>query len=131
MCSTVLLLLALCVVYNVVFQFYRWFKFYFSLFWGTVMYDKECKTKGNEIYTKDNIEPQHKCEYTTVSCYQVSFKASDWLIDCTVTDDPWCFSLLFSCGDKKIFTMAHKSIIMFSTHWHLKNLSSADSCLIL
>ena len=77
LCSTVLLLLALCVVYNVVVQFYRWFKFYFPLFWGTVMYDKECKTKGNEIYTKDNIEPQHKCKYTTVSCYQVSFKASD------------------------------------------------------
>ena len=31
----------------VVVQFYPWFKFYFSLFWGMVMYDKEFKTKGN------------------------------------------------------------------------------------
>ena len=31
----------------VVVQFYPWFKFYFSLFWGMVMYDKEFKTKRN------------------------------------------------------------------------------------
>ena len=31
----------------VVVQFYPQFKFYFSLFWGMVMYDKEFKSKGN------------------------------------------------------------------------------------
>ena len=33
---------------DVVVQFYPWFKFYFPLFWGLVMYDNEFKTKGNE-----------------------------------------------------------------------------------
>ena len=33
----------------VVVQFYHWFKFYFSLFSGLVMYDNELKTKGNKI----------------------------------------------------------------------------------
>ena len=28
---------------------YPWFKFYFPLFWGMVMYDKELKTKRNKI----------------------------------------------------------------------------------
>ena len=35
-------------VYLVV-QFYPWFKFYFPLFWGMVMYDNEFKTKENKI----------------------------------------------------------------------------------
>ena len=34
-------------------QFYLWFKFYFPLFWGMVMYDNEFETKENKI------EPQH------------------------------------------------------------------------
>ena len=49
---------------NVVVQFYPWFKFYFPLFLGTVMYDNEFKTKENKIRTKDKIEPQqihHQC----------------------------------------------------------------------
>ena len=33
----------------VVVQFYPWFKFYFPLFWGMVMYENEFKTKGNKI----------------------------------------------------------------------------------
>ena len=33
----------------VVVQFYPWFKFYFPLFWGMVIYDNEFKTKGNKI----------------------------------------------------------------------------------
>ena len=33
----------------VVVQFYPWFKFYFPLFWGMVLYDNEFKTKGNKI----------------------------------------------------------------------------------
>ena len=33
----------------VVVQFYPWFKFYFPLFLGMVMYDNEFKTKGNKI----------------------------------------------------------------------------------
>ena len=33
----------------VVVQFYPWFKFYFLLFQGMVIYDNEFKTKGNEI----------------------------------------------------------------------------------
>ena len=46
-------------VYVVVVQFYPWFKFYFPLFLGIVMYDNEFKTKENGIETKDKIEPQH------------------------------------------------------------------------
>ena len=30
-------------------QFYPWFKFYFPLFCGMVMYDNEFKTKENEV----------------------------------------------------------------------------------
>ena len=33
----------------VVVQFYPWFKFYFPLFWGVVMYANESKTKENKI----------------------------------------------------------------------------------
>ena len=33
----------------VVVQFYHWFKFYFPLFWGMVIYDNEFKTKKNTI----------------------------------------------------------------------------------
>ena len=33
----------------VVVQFYPWFKFYFPLFLGMVMYDNEFKTKENKI----------------------------------------------------------------------------------
>ena len=33
----------------VVVQFYSWFKFYFPLFLGMVMYDNEFETKGNKI----------------------------------------------------------------------------------
>jgi len=36
------------VVYVVV-QFYPWFKFYFPLFLGMVIYDNEFKTKENKI----------------------------------------------------------------------------------
>ena len=36
-------------VYVVVVQFYPWFKFYFPLFLGIVMYDNEFKTKENDI----------------------------------------------------------------------------------
>ena len=34
-------------------QFCPWFKFYFLLFWGMVIYDNEFETKKNKI------EPQH------------------------------------------------------------------------
>ena len=43
----------------VVVQFYPWFKFYFPLCWGMVMYDNEFKTKENKIKIKGKIEPQH------------------------------------------------------------------------
>ena len=43
----------------VVVEFYPWFKFYFPLFWGMVMYDNEFITKRNKIWTKDKIEQQH------------------------------------------------------------------------
>ena len=46
-------------VAHVVVQFYPWFKFYFPLFLGMVMYDNEFKTKENKIGTKGKIEPQH------------------------------------------------------------------------
>ena len=45
---------------DVVVQFYPWFKFYFLLFWGTVIYDSEFETEENIIWTKDKIEPQHR-----------------------------------------------------------------------
>ena len=39
-----------CVVTGyVVVQFYLWFKFYFPLFLGMVMYDNEFETKENKI----------------------------------------------------------------------------------
>jgi len=34
----------------VVVQFYPWFKFYFPLFLGMVMYDNEFETKENKTY---------------------------------------------------------------------------------
>ena len=43
----------------VVVHFYPWFKFYFLLFLGIVMYDNEFETKENRIWTKDKIEPQY------------------------------------------------------------------------
>ena len=46
------------VIYVVV-QFCPWFKFYFPLFWGMVMYDNVFKTKENKILIKNKIEPQH------------------------------------------------------------------------
>ena len=49
----------LAIVIYVVVPFYPWFKFYFPLFLGMVMYDKEFETKGYKIWTKDKIEPQH------------------------------------------------------------------------
>ena len=38
----------LCFI-NVVVQFYPWFKFYFPLFLGMLMYDNEFDTKENKI----------------------------------------------------------------------------------
>ena len=38
---------------GVIVQFYPWFKVYFSLFLGMVIYDNEFETKGNKIYTKN------------------------------------------------------------------------------
>ena len=38
----------LFIIYVVV-QFYPWFKFYFPMFWGMVMYDNEFKTKEIKI----------------------------------------------------------------------------------
>ena len=35
-----------------------WFKYYFPLFLGMVIYDNEFETKENKIWTKDKIEPQ-------------------------------------------------------------------------
>ena len=37
------------VCFYVVVQFYPWFKFYFPLFLGMVMYDNEFETKENKI----------------------------------------------------------------------------------
>ena len=44
------------------FNFYPWFKFYFPLFWGMVLYDNELETtKQKKIKFKPRIkiEPQH------------------------------------------------------------------------
>ena len=45
--------------FNVVVQFYLWFRFYFPLFLDTVMYDNEFETKENKIETKDEIKTPH------------------------------------------------------------------------
>ena len=37
------------IVIYVVVQFYPWFKFYFPLFLGLVMYDNDFKTKGDKF----------------------------------------------------------------------------------
>ena len=36
-------------------QFCPWFKFYFPLFLGMVIYDSEFETKETKIWTKDKI----------------------------------------------------------------------------
>ena len=36
-------------IVRVVVQFYPWFRFYFPLFWGMVMYDNKFETKENKI----------------------------------------------------------------------------------
>ena len=43
-------------------EFCPWFKFYFPLFLGMVMYPNEVETKEHKISTKDRIEPQHTCK---------------------------------------------------------------------
>ena len=40
---------SVCTCINVVVQFCPWFKFYFLLFWGMVIYDNEFETKKNKI----------------------------------------------------------------------------------
>ena len=40
----------------VVVQFYLWFKFYLSLFWGMVMYDNKFKSR-REFFCKRSIKP--------------------------------------------------------------------------
>ena len=45
------------IVIYVVVQFYPWFKFYFPLFLGMVMYDNDFKTKG------DKFRPRIKLNY--------------------------------------------------------------------
>ena len=39
----------LCIYIHVVVQFHPWFKFYFLLFLGMVMYDNDFETKENKI----------------------------------------------------------------------------------
>ena len=60
----------------VVVQFCPWFKFYFLLFWGMVIYDNEFETKKNKIWTKDKIEPQqihHPSEYNRTVWFMLLF----------------------------------------------------------
>ena len=48
---------------DVVVQFYPWFKFYFPLFLGMVIYvmcDNELKTKKIKFEPRIKIEPQHR-----------------------------------------------------------------------
>ena len=49
----------------VVVWFYPWFKFYFLLFLGIVMYGNDFESKENKIWTRDIIEPQN---LFTVNC---------------------------------------------------------------
>ena len=63
----------------VVVWFYPWFKFYFLLFLGIVMYGNDFESKENKIWTRDKIEPQN---LFTVNCelklWTVSFHLSLW-----------------------------------------------------
>ena len=47
----------LCFCHYLVVQFYLWFKLYFSLCWGTVMFDNEFDTM--EIKIKPRIKLNH------------------------------------------------------------------------
>ena len=49
----------------VVVRFCPWFKFYFLLFLGIVMYGNDFESKENKIWTRDKIEPQN---LFTVNC---------------------------------------------------------------
>ena len=70
-------------VYIVV-QFYPWFKFYFLLFLGIVMYDNEFETEENIISTKDKIEPQHKHD-------SLFFRHQNILLHVIRKDATFCF----------------------------------------
>ena len=45
-------------MHNVVVQFYPWFKLYFPLFLGMIVYDDEFDTKENKVETKDETQRQ-------------------------------------------------------------------------
>ena len=54
---------------------------YFLLFLGIVMHDNEFGTEGNKIWTKNEIEPQHRLTYylillETMACHKVHFLTS-------------------------------------------------------
>ena len=57
-------------------QFYHWFKFYFLLSLGMVMYDSDFETKENKFWTKNKIEPydiiQTTC-YSYIDYYRVIY----------------------------------------------------------
>ena len=52
----------------VVVQFYPWFKVYFSLFWGKVIYD-EFRTKGNKI--KSWMKLSHNIDLFTTKVREI------------------------------------------------------------
>ena len=45
-------------MHNVEVQFYPWFKLYFPLFLGMIVYDDEFDTKENKVETKDETQRQ-------------------------------------------------------------------------
>ena len=62
----------------VVVQFYPWFKFYFPLFLGMVMYDNEFETKENNIRINENIEYTHTLNAhfsLTIYCFSEKYFA--------------------------------------------------------
>ena len=59
-------------------QFYPWFKFYFPLFLGMVMYDNEFETKENNIRINENIEYTHTLNAhfsLTIYCFSEKYFA--------------------------------------------------------
>ena len=51
-------------------QFYPWFKFYFPLFLGMVMYDNEFETKENKIKPRIKLNHNiHRNKLVLVSIY--------------------------------------------------------------
>ena len=94
----------------VVVRFCPWFKFYFLLFLGIVMYGNDFESKENKIWTRDKIEPQN---LFTVNCelklWTVSFHLSPWSA---------FGSLILNCVIQRRFDKIN--VILLSLNFHVQ-----------